>query len=144
MCIVKDVMKPFEIQEPTTDHETDSGYETQDFFDKLFKRPKKLKKKRVKKSREIQVPKDTLKKTYSDNENSDTPLKEVLKKKFNDIRKFTKDMFKEKSDMLDDARDPLSEDASFDDEVKLKRAISKQLSLQKKMSRKQMVKIDQK
>lgn len=64
---------------------------------------------------------------------SDSPFQDVIKEKFNAFKKFTEDMFKSKKNnnqpnFLDNLRVSASDDEHLNDNMKLKRAISRELA----------------
>ena len=102
--IVKESLVPFEfIQRPseTETVEPESEEEKTPFFEKIFKNKRKKKMKKVKNSlfssslNNLEI---ESKRNHSDNESRETPIKDVIKKKFNEIKKFTKEIFKDKEE----------------------------------------------
>lgn len=87
---------------------------------------------------------------------SDSPFQDVIKEKFNAFKKFTEDMFKSKKNnnqpnFLDNLRVSASDDEHLNENMKLKRAISRELAMQNrefesnnKPQRKTFVQVQQK
>mmetsp|Transcript_15980 Transcript_15980/g.15701 ORF Transcript_15980/g.15701 Transcript_15980/m.15701 type:complete len:318 (-) Transcript_15980:14-967(-) len=153
----KESFLPFEIISPRNEEETkesDSDGEKTPFLKKLFKRSTR-KEKRNKKACNYSPSDDSLfaikdtSRNYFEKELSDTPIKDVIRKKFDQFKKFTEDIFREKisdeDESIHDIREVVSEgENDITEELKFERAVSRHIELQRKHPKKRLVQIKQK
>jgi hypothetical protein len=124
--LAKDSLLPFEIiREPPADlntsiEESDDDRTPQNFFKKIFhkKRTPNKKKKKL-----LIEPQEELRKNHSDNDLSDTPFQDAIKKQFNAFKKFTEEMFQnnkneERKNTFREPRPSLSDDEIVDRKFK--------------------------
>lgn len=88
------------------------------------------------------------KRNLSDKEDSDTPLGDVIKRKIDQFKKFTEEIFGDKTNkgtiFVDEVRAVVSDEDDLDEEITLKRAISRQLAIQRKQVKKRLIQVKQK
>lgn len=152
LTIVRDALRPFEIIDNEAENETashDSGDESPAFFKKLFNSKKKSKKRmKVKKNNLLSNSTELRKRNLSDKDDSDTPLGDVIKRKIDQFKKFTKEIFGDKANkekiFVDEVRAVVSDEDDLNEEMTLKRAIIRQLAIQSKQVKKRLIQVKQK
>jgi hypothetical protein len=103
----------------------------------------------MKKNTLLVKPNETHNRTFSNKDDSnDTPIGDVIKRKINQFKKFTEDIFGDKADkeapFVDEIRAVVSDEDDLDDEMILKRAISRQMKMQRRQVKKSLIQVMQK
>jgi hypothetical protein len=148
--IVRDALRPFEVIENNLDNETashDSGDESPAFFEKLFNsKSRKKKKMKINRNTLLVKPNDTQNRTFSNkDDHNDNLIGDVIKRKINQFKKFTEDIFGDKTDkeapFVDELRAVVSDEDDLNDEMVLKRAISRQMMMHRRHVKKSLIQV---